>query len=48
MTLRIAVVVPSPVVDAWVATLLERLARSDFDVQAYVDASAVPRHRPFA
>jgi hypothetical protein len=48
MTLRVGVVVPSAVVEAWKATLVERLAGSGFDVQTYLEASAPPRRSPWA
>jgi hypothetical protein len=48
MTLRVGVVVCSAVVEAWIATLVERLASSGFDVQAYLDASPPRRPPPWA
>ena len=48
MTIRVAVVVPWGVVDAWIATLVERLATSSFDVQVYRDAPASRPRSPWA
>ena len=48
MTPRVAVVVTSAVVDAWIATLVERLASLGFQVQAYLEAPARGRLSPWA
>jgi hypothetical protein len=44
--MRVAVVVTTPV-EAWIATLVERLGNTGFDVQTYLDAVA-PRQLPWA
>jgi hypothetical protein len=48
MTLRIAVVVASANVDAWIATLVDRVAGLGFDVQACLEAPPAAPPSPWA